>query len=136
MGSCLVAQCSNSRCLAALKTGTYSLPLRAVALLVALCLTGAAQAATITVHPEDNNGRIFVDVAGEITLTDIKTFSDKIEHLPSEKVYVSLSSEGGVALAGLFIGNYIRLSGMKTLVLENKKCVSICAIIRLPWCLQ
>ena len=44
-------------------------------------------------------------------------------------MYVSLSSEGGVAVAGLFIGNYIRLSGMKTLVPENKKCVSICAII-------
>ena len=27
------------------------------------------------------------------------------------------------------IGNYIRLSGMKTLVPENKKCVSVCAII-------
>ena len=104
-------------------------PLRALAVLVALCLTSSAQGATITVHPEDNNGRIFVDIAGEITLTDIKTFSDKIEHLPSEKVYVSLSSDGGVAVAGLFIGNHIRLSGMKTLVPENKRCVSICAII-------
>jgi hypothetical protein len=98
-------------------------------LVAALCLASAAQGATITVHPEDDNGRIFVDIAGEITLTDIKTFSDEIEHLPSEKVYVSLSSEGGVAVAGLFIGNYIRLSGMKTLVPEDKKCVSVCAII-------
>jgi hypothetical protein len=112
-----------------LETGTYARRLRVLALVVGLWLTGAAQGATITVHPEDNNGRIFVDVAGEITLTDIKTFSDKIEHLPSEKVYVSLSSEGGVAVAGLFIGNYIRLSGMKTLVPENKRCVSICGII-------
>jgi hypothetical protein len=129
MGSCLVAQCSNGRCLAALKIRKYARPLRALAVLVALCLTSAAQGATITVHPEDDNGRIFVDVAGEITLTDIKTFSDKIEHLPSEKVYVSLSSDGGVALAGLFIGDHIRLSGMKTLVPENRRCVSICAII-------
>ena len=111
-----------------MKIRTYVRPLRALALLVALCLTSAAQGATITVHPEDNNGRIFVDIAGEITLTDIKTFSDKIEHLPSEKVYVSLSSEGGDAVA-VVIGNYIRLSGMKTLVPENKKCVSVCAII-------
>ena len=103
--------------------------MRAPTLVAALCLASAAQGATITVHPEDDNGRIFVDIAGEITLTDIKTFLDKIEHLPSEKVYVSLSSEGGVAVAGLFIGNYIRLSGMKTLVPENKKCVSVCAII-------
>jgi hypothetical protein len=111
-----------------LKIRKYARPLRALAVLVALCLTSAAQGATITVHPEDNNGRIFVDIAGEITLTDIKTFSDKIEHLPSEKVYVSLSSEGGDAVA-VVIGNYIRLSGMKTLVPENKKCVSVCAII-------
>jgi hypothetical protein len=90
--------------------------MRTPILVAALCLASAAQGATITVHPEDDNGRIFVDIAGEITLTDIKTFLDKIEHLPSEKVYVSLSSEGGVAVAGLFIGNYIRLSGMKTLL--------------------
>jgi hypothetical protein len=129
MSSCLAAQRSNGRCLAALKTSTYARPLGVLVLLIGLCLTSAAQGATITVHPEDNDGRIFVDIAGEMTLTDIKTFSDKIEHLPSEKVYVSLSSEGGVAVVGLFIGNYIRLSGMKTLVPENKKCVSVCAII-------
>jgi hypothetical protein len=115
MSSCLAAQCSNGRCLAALESGTYARPLRVLVLLVGLCLTSAAQGATITVHPEDNDGRIFVDIAGEMTLTDIKTFSDKIEHLPSEKVYVSLSSEGGDAVA-VVIGNYIRLSGMKTLV--------------------
>jgi hypothetical protein len=102
--------------------------MRVLMRVAALCLASAAQGATITVHPEDDNGRIFVDIAGEITLTDIKIFSDKIEHLPSEKVYVSLSSEGGDAVAAV-IGNYIRLSGMKTLVPENKKCVSICAII-------
>ena len=82
MNSCLVAQCSNGR---ASKTDKYGRPLRVLALLVGLCLTSAAQGATITVHPEDNYGRIFVDIAGEMTLTDIKTFSDKIEHLPSEK---------------------------------------------------
>jgi hypothetical protein len=93
-----------------------------------LCLTSGAQGASITVHPEDNNGRIFVDIAGKITSTDIKSFFDKIEHLPSEKVYVSLSSDGGEAVAAE-IGNHIRLSGMKTLVPENKRCLSICAII-------
>jgi hypothetical protein len=108
---------------------TSSRSMRTPILVAALCLASPAQGATITVHPEDDNSRIFVDIAGEIALTDIKTFLDKIEHLPSEKVYVSLSSEGGVAVAGLFIGNYIRLSGMKTLVPENKKCVSVCAII-------
>jgi hypothetical protein len=103
--------------------------MRAAVLVAALCLKTEVQGATITVHPGDAYGRIFVDIAGEITLTDIKTFSDEIQHLPSEKVYVSLSSGGGNAISGLFIGDYIRLSGMKTLVPEDKKCVSICAII-------
>jgi hypothetical protein len=99
--------------------------MRAAMLVAAFCFETEAQGATITVHPEDSYGRIFVDIAGEITLTDIKTFSDKIEHLPSEKVYVSLSSDGGIAVAGLFIGNHIRLSGMKTL---GSELINSCAL--------
>jgi hypothetical protein len=76
----------------------------AAVLVAALCLKTEVHGATITVHPEDAYGRIFVDIAGEITLTDIKTFSDKIENLPSEKVYVSLSSEGGDAVAVVIAG--------------------------------
>jgi hypothetical protein len=93
--------------------------MRVPVFVAALSLTSAAQGATITVHSEDNDGRIFVDIAGEITFSDIKNFLDEIRNLPSEKVYVSLSSEGGNALSGLFIGDYIRLSGMKTLVPED-----------------
>ena len=128
MSSCSIAHCSNGRSLAQLKTRASVRSLRVVALLIGLYVTSAAQGATITVHPEDNYGRIFVDIAGDITLADIKTFSDNVARMPSEKVYVSLSSEGGSAIAAE-IGNYIRLSGMKTLVPENKRCVSICAII-------
>jgi hypothetical protein len=102
--------------------------MRALVLLAALCVASAAQGATITVHPEDSYGRIFVDIAGDINLADIKNFSDKVEHLPSESEYVLLSSEGGDARAAA-IGEYIRLSGMKTLVPENKRCVSVCAFI-------
>jgi hypothetical protein len=129
MSSCSIAYCPCSRSLAAVFIGF--LRLRALALPIALCLAGTAQGATITVHSEDTDGRIFVDIAGEITLADIKNFSDKVEHLPTEKVYVSLSSQGGDAVAAE-IGNYIRLSGIKTLVPENKSCVSVCAIIW--WC--
>ena len=128
MSSCSVTPCSSDRSLAGLNTRASVRSLRAVALLIGLCITSAAHGAAITVHPEDNYGRIFVDIAGDITLADIKTFSDNVARLPSEKVYVSLSSEGGSAVAAE-IGNYIRLSGMKTLVPENKRCVSICAII-------
>jgi hypothetical protein len=102
--------------------------LRAVAVLIVTSIAGATHGATITVHPEDAYGRLFVDVAGDITLADIKQFSDKVASLPTEKVYVSLSSDGGDAVATA-IGDYIRLSGMKTLVPEDKKCASVCALI-------
>jgi hypothetical protein len=119
--------CSNSHGKAGLFS-TARRPILAIATFIATCAAGAAQAATITVHPEDSYGRIFVDVAGDITLADIKQFSDKVAPLSTEKVYVSLSSEGGSAVAA-GIGDLIRLSGMKTLVPENKMCASICAII-------
>ena len=63
-----------------------------------------------------------------LLVPDIKQFSDKVGALPSEKVYVSLSSDGGDAVAAA-IGDLIRLSGMKTVVPENKRCISACAFI-------
>jgi hypothetical protein len=71
MSSCSVAHCLIDRCLAGLKTRTSVRSLRVVPLLFGLCVTSAAQGATITVHPEDNYGRIFVDIAGTITIADI-----------------------------------------------------------------
>ena len=125
MSCCPVAHCVSSPAALIRRSPRF---MSAAVLVAALCLTSVAQGATITVHPEDNNGRIFVDIAGKITSADIKTFFDKVEHLPSEKVYVSLSSDGGDAV-GVVIGDHIRLSGMKTLVPENKRCASVCAII-------
>jgi hypothetical protein len=49
--------------------------MRAPMLVAALCLTSAAQGATITVNSEDNNGRIFVDVAGDEENDDTKISS-------------------------------------------------------------
>jgi hypothetical protein len=78
------------------KAGLFSTARRsvwAIAIFVVTCATGAAQAATITVHSEDSYGRLFVDVAGDITFADVKQFSDKVAPLSTEKVYVSLSSD-------------------------------------------
>jgi hypothetical protein len=110
-----MSSCSVAQHISAIENPVGSL--RVIALLIGLCVTSAAQAATITVHPEDNYGRIFVDIAGDITLADIKTFSDNIARLPSEKVYVSLSSEGGSAVAAEKSGfrvagnHFVKLSG-------------------------
>jgi hypothetical protein len=46
------------------------LSMRVPIFIAALCLASAAQA-TITVHPEDKDGRIFVDVAGEIYYSEL-----------------------------------------------------------------
>jgi hypothetical protein len=118
-----MSSCSNVRGKAGLFS-TARQAIWAIAIFVATGAAGTALAATITVHPEDTYGRIFVDIAGDITFADIKQFSDKIAPLSTEKVYVSLSSDGGSALAAE-IGDLIRLSGMKTLVPENKKCASV-----------
>ena len=121
-----MSSCADSHCQAGFSTARR--PIWAIAFFSAMCAASVAEAATITVHPEDAYGRIFVDVAGEMTFADIKQFSDKVGALPSEKVYVSLSSDGGDAVAAA-IGDLIRLSGMKTVVPENKRCISACAFI-------
>ena len=121
-----MSSCADSHCQAGFSTARR--PIWAIAFFSAMWAASVAEAATITVHPEDAYGRIFVDVAGEMTFADIKQFSDKVGALPSEKVYVSLSSDGGDAVAAA-IGDLIRLSGMKTVVPENKRCISACAFI-------
>jgi hypothetical protein len=100
--------------------------------IIAACCAGSvatASAADITVASPDANGRIFVDVAGEIALGDAKTFDEKSANLEGEHVYVSLKSNGGNALAGGSIGDTIRVRGMSTYIPPNASCVSVCSVI-------
>jgi hypothetical protein len=91
-------------------------------------LVTTADAATITVHEPDSSGRVFVDLEGEFFLDDVDIFSRVTKDLPLGKVYVSLNSPGGQALA-YRMGDIIRQRHMKTVVPRNGTCASVCALI-------
>jgi hypothetical protein len=100
--------------------------------IVALCLASQvtiATAADITVVAADKNGRIFVDVSGDIAVGDEKTFGEKTANLDADHTYVSLVSDGGNSITGGSIGDIIRFRGMNTYVGANATCTSICAFI-------
>jgi hypothetical protein len=103
-----------------------------LALIAALCLASSvtnAVAADITVWPADKNGRIFVDVTGDIAVGDEKTFGERTANLDADHTYVSLLSDGGNSITGGSIGDIIRFRGMNTYVGPNDHCTSICAFI-------
>src|SRR5262245_41824046 len=109
------------------------------ALLVAAAIIAPAReavAATITVHEPDGEGRVFVDVVGQINDDDFKTFKEKTDQIypigaghPNKQVIVTLISYGGHAKGGLQIGDWIRKRGMSTFVPGDRTCTSACALI-------
>jgi hypothetical protein len=99
-------------------------------------LAKAAMAATIAVHAPDAQGRVFVDVVGQINDDDFKTFKEKTDQIypigsdyPNKQVIVTLISPGGHVKAGLLIGDQIRKRGMSTFVPAGRTCASACALI-------
>lgn len=89
----------------------------------------SAQAAEISVAGPNQNGMTIVGIEGEIKAGDENVFSSKVKGLDPEKTVVALASEGGVFRPALMIANYIRLTGMSTLVLAGGTCASSCAYI-------
>ena len=98
-------------------------------------LAKGAMAATITVHEPDGQGRVFVDVVGQINDEDFKTFKEKTDQIypigvgPNKQVIVTLISYGGHAKGGLLISDWIRKRGMSTFVPGDRTCTSACALI-------
>jgi TonB family protein len=95
-----------------------------------------ALSATITVHAPDGDGRVFVDVVGQINVEDFKTFKEKTDQIypigaghPNKQAIVTLVSYGGRADAALQIGDWIRKRGMSTFVPSDRTCASACALI-------
>jgi hypothetical protein len=92
--------------------------------------------ATITVHEPDSEGRVFVDVVGQINDEDFKTFKEKTDqvlpigvgHLKKQMV-VALISYGGNISSALQIGDQIHRRGMSTFVPGDRTCASACALI-------
>jgi hypothetical protein len=92
----------------------------------AIACVGAAQAATITVTPLANSDTALVTVEGEFVLEDIQAFRQRIMSQP--KALIAFQSDGGSVIAGIEIGKIIRLRNFATLVPDNLRCASACAL--------
>lgn len=100
-------------------------------LILGFSLVMPARGASITVNAPDAYGRIFVDVVGEIVAGDEKAFEQRVAILRThnDKVIVSLSGPGGVALPAIRIGELVHEYGWATHVSSGNPCTSSCSII-------
>jgi hypothetical protein len=95
-------------------------------LLASLAMTTTANAASIVVLPLGQNKPSLVVITGTIDLADKDEFLRKIA--PLQSAIVSFSSDGGSLVAGLQIGETIRLKNFLTLVPDLARCASSCAL--------
>jgi hypothetical protein len=105
--------------------------MRHLILIVAIWWFGSpVESAEINVNAPDSHGRIFVDIVGQIAANDDKAFEQKTAiHTRYNKVIVTLSGPGGVALTAMKIGERIHTNGWGTYVPSGAVCASSCAII-------
>ena len=92
----------------------------------AIACLGAAQAATITVTPLANSDTALATVEGGFVLEDIQAFRQRVVSQP--KAIIAFQSDGGSVIAGIEIGKIIRLRNFATLVPDNSRCASACAL--------
>jgi psiF repeat len=100
--------------------------MRLIILFLALTIGSAAHAATISVKPAANGEPALVTVDGNLQANDGDQFRSKTSFL--SKAIVSFRSDGGSVVAGIRIGESIRLKGFTTVVAGNARCASACAI--------
>jgi SPOR domain len=85
-----------------------------------------ARAATVDVVSLGPNKPSLVTVSGTFDPNDKDVFLRKIGSLPS--AIVAFDSDGGSLIAGLQIGEIIRLKNFTTVVLDQTRCASSCAL--------
>ena len=86
----------------------------------------AARSATITVEPLNDTGSAFVNIIGQLKFGDEEDFRFKTRNLT--KAIVAFVSDGGSLIAGVRIGETIRLRGFPTVVFNGARCASACAL--------
>jgi hypothetical protein len=98
---------------------------------IIIVLAEGGMAATIMVHEPDGEGRVFVDVVGQINDGDFKTFKEKADQIyprgsghPNKQVIVTLMSYGGSISPALQIADQIRKRGMSTFVPGDRTLIS------------
>ena len=106
---------------------------------IIIVLAEGGMAATIMVHEPDGEGRVFVDVVGQINDDDFKTFKEKTDQIypsgsghPNKQVIVTLMSYGGSISSGLQIGDYIRKRGISTFVPGDRTAPALAHSSGLP----
>jgi hypothetical protein len=100
--------------------------MRLIIFFLALTIGSAADAATISVKPAANGEPALVTVDGNLQANDGDQFRSKTSFL--SKAIISFRSDGGSVVAGIQIGESIRLKGFTTVVAGNARCASACAI--------
>jgi hypothetical protein len=91
-----------------------------------LTIGSIAHAATISIKPAANGEPALVTVDGDLQANDGDQFRSKTSFL--SKAIVSFRSAGGSVVAGIQIGESIRLKGFTTVVAGTARCASACAI--------
>jgi hypothetical protein len=99
---------------------------RVLAFLASISATSTAHTADIFVPPQDQDKSAIVTITGTIEFGDQDEFLRKIAPLTSATV--SFSSDGGSLIAGLQIGETIRMKNFSTLVVDHASCASACAL--------
>src|SRR5262245_9841528 len=94
------------------------------ALLFGIVTASICDAATIRVA-QVNNGPIVL-INGDFVSEDISEFQAKTG--PLSKAIIILESDGGSVLAGIQIGETIRLKNFATFVSDGTRCASACAL--------
>jgi hypothetical protein len=95
-------------------------------LILFFALATTARAATVDVVSLGPNRPSLVTVSGTFDLNDKDVFARKIGSLSS--AIVAFDSDGGSLVAGLRIGEIIRLKNFTTVVLDQTRCASSCAL--------
>lgn len=97
-------------------------------LLLLFCLIFALPAKAATFVITEAGGHKIIKIDGQIVEHDYDKFIYYVVMYPEIKA-VQLNSNGGLVFEGLEIGSKINERGMNTLIGENEKCVSICAVM-------
>jgi len=93
-----------------------------------LALTSSGNAAEIVAAPLNSPDEALIAIDGEFLLSDVEKFRKVISQYA--KGVVLFHSNGGNAVAGIRIGELIRLKGYSTIVPEDTQCASA---VRMDW---
>lgn len=94
--------------------------------IIVLFICAQSNAAEIHVDPIDGTNTKFVAIMGTLEFNDAEVFRSKTNSI--SKAVVAFKSDGGNLLAGLQIGEIIRLRNFATFVPDGFRCASACAL--------